>query len=202
MKAVCWQGKHDVRVETVPEPRLLSPTDAILQVTAAAIGGTDLHLYDALLPGVLPGDILGHEFMGVVVEVGSRVSRLRAGDRVVVPAAIGCGVCWFCRQEQWGLCDNTHPSPREAETVHGFAGAGRFGMGRRFGGFAGGQAEFVRIPFADRMAVEMPAGIADEALLLLAASFPAGWMAAESCAIRPGEVMAVFGCGAVGLLAI
>src|SRR5437016_4404084 len=149
MKALCWHGKKDVRVETVPDPKILNPRDAVLRITTTAICGSDLHLYDGYIPTMQKGDILGHEFMGEVVEVGAEVRQLRKGDRVVVPFAIACGQCWFCRKEFWSLCDNSNPNAGQAEKLYGYSSGGLFGYSHLFGGYAGGQAEYVRVPFAD-----------------------------------------------------
>jgi threonine dehydrogenase-like Zn-dependent dehydrogenase len=202
MKALCWFGKTDVRVEDVPEPKILNPRDAILKVTTAAICGSDLHLYDGYIPTMEKGDILGHEFMGEVVETGSGVSNLKVGDRVVVPFPISCGSCFFCRRGLWSACDNTNPNAWMQEKVYGFSGAGIFGYSHMMGGYAGGQAEFVRVPYADIGPVKIPEGLDDEKVLFLGDIFPTGYMAAENCDIQPGDTIAVWGCGPVGLFAI
>ena len=202
MKAVTWHGSHDVRVESVPDPELLRPRDAIVRVTATAICGSDLHLYDGFIPSMKNGDILGHEFMGEVVEVGSEVDGLEAGDRVVVPFPIACGNCWYCRNEQWALCDNSNPNAPLAELFFGESPAGIFGYSHLMGGYAGGQAEYVRVPFADVGPLKVPDGMSDEQVLLLSDILPTGWMAAENCALEGGETVAIWGCGPVGLLAV
>ncbi len=202
MKAVCWFGRNDVRVEHVPDPTILRPHDAIVRVTTTAICGSDLHIYDGYIPSMQAGDILGHEFMGEVVEVGPEVRTLRPGDRVVVPFTISCGNCWFCRNELWSLCDNTNPNAWMAEKLYGFSGAGLFGYSHLYGGYPGGQAEYVRVPFADVGPLKVPDGLRDEQVLFLSDILPTGYMAAENCAIRPGDVVAVWGCGPVGQLAI
>ncbi|MBX5492282.1 MAG: glutathione-dependent formaldehyde dehydrogenase [Chloroflexi bacterium] len=201
MKAVCWCGKDTVRVETVPEPRLLNPRDAIVRVTATTICGSDLHLYGGYVPGMQPGDIIGHEFMGEVVEVGPGVKNLRPGDRVVVPSVIACGACQYCRQELWSLCDNTNPSAAVLEGFYGYAMAGIFGYSHLFGGYAGSFAQYVRVPFADVGPLKVPDGLSDEQVLFLSDAFPTGFMGADLCDIRPGDIVAVWGCGAVGLFA-
>jgi len=202
MKAVCWWGKNEVRVENVPDPKILNPHDAIVRVTLTAICGSDLHLYDGYVPTMLRGDILGHEFMGEVVELGSEVKNLAIGDRVIVPFPIGCGRCFFCRSDQWSLCDNTNPNAWMVEALMGYSGAGIYGYSHMYGGYSGGQAEYVRVPFADVNPLKIPAGIPDEKVLFLTDIFPTGWMAAENCAIRNGDTVAVWGCGPVGQFAV
>ena len=202
MRANCWFGKHDVRVCEVPEPQLLSPRDAIVRVTLTTICGSDLHLYDGHVPSLQEGDILGHEFMGEVVSVGSGVENLRPGDRVVVPFAISCGRCFYCRRELWSLCDNSNPNGGLAAAVYGFSCGGLFGYSHMMGGYAGGQAEMVRVPFADVGPLKIPAGLRDEQVLFLSDVLPTGYMAAENCQIQQGDVVAVWGCGPVGQFAI
>src|SRR5918992_4411624 len=202
MRALCWYGKHDVRIENVPDPKILNPRDAILRVTSTAICGSDLHLYDGYIPTMQPGDILGHEFMGEVVEVGPQVRNLKKGDRVVVPFTIACGQCFFCRRELWSLCDNTNPNAWMAEKLYGASPAGLFGYSHMMGGYAGGQAEYVRVPFADVGPIQVPESLSDEQVLFLSDIFPTGYMAAENCDIQPGDVIAVWGCGPVGQFAI
>ena len=202
MKANCWFGKHDVRLCEVPEPQLLNPRDAIVRVTLTTICGSDLHLYDGHVPSMQEGDILGHEFMGEVVSVGSGVENLRPGDRVVVPFAISCGRCFYCRRELWSLCDNSNPNAAIAAAVHGFSCAGLFGYSYMMGGYAGGQAEMVRVPFADVGPLKIPAGLRDEQVLFLSDVLPTGYMAAENCQIQQGDVVAVWGCGPVGQFAV
>lgn len=203
MRALTWQGKHDVRVETVPDPRIVNPRDAIIQVTATAICGSDLHLYDAVIPGVQPGDILGHEFMGRVVETGPG-STLKKGQRVVVPFTISCGACFFCAQGQFSACDNSNPveTQEASELLYGHAMSGLFGYSHLTGGYPGGQAEYVRVPFSDVGPVVIPDGIPDEQVLFLSDILPTGWMAAENAQIHPDDSVAVWGCGPVGLFAI
>jgi threonine dehydrogenase-like Zn-dependent dehydrogenase len=202
MKALCWRGRNNVRVENVPDPEILNPRDAIVKVTRTAICGSDLHMYDGYIPTMQSGDILGHEFMGEVVEVGSSVDELKAGDRVLIPFCIACGNCSFCEQGLWSLCDNSNPNAWMAEKLYGFSGAGLFGYSHMYGGYAGGQAEYVRVPFADVGAFKVPDGLPDEQVLFLTDIFPTGYMAAENCNIKPGDVIAVWGCGPVGQFAI
>ena len=202
MKALCWFGKNDVRVEDVPEPKIINPRDAIIKVTRTAICGSDLHLLDGYVPAMLKGDIMGHEFMGEVVETGSEVKIVQKGDRVVVPFTISCGSCFFCIRGQYSLCDNTNPDAGKAEAVYGYSGAGLFGFSHLYGGYAGGQAEYVRVPFADVGPVKIPDGLEDEQVLFLSDIFPTGYMAAENCDIQPGDTVAVWGCGPVGQFAI
>jgi threonine dehydrogenase-like Zn-dependent dehydrogenase len=202
MKAVVWHGKSDVRVERVPDPKILNPRDAIIKVTTTAICGSDLHLYDGYIPTMEAGDILGHEFMGEVVEVGPANLRLRVGDRVVVPFTIACGRCFFCERQLWSACDNSNPNARIVEELYGFAGSGLFGYSHMMGGYAGGQAEYVRVPFADVGPITVPASLTDEQVLFLSDIFPTGYMAAENCEIRAGDTIAVWGCGPVGQMAI
>jgi threonine dehydrogenase-like Zn-dependent dehydrogenase len=201
MKAVCWFGTSDVRVESVPDPKILNPHDAIVRVTLTAICGSDLHLYDGYIPTMMAGDILGHEFMGEVVELGTEVKNLEIGDRVVVPFPICCGRCWFCKNGLWSACDNTNPNAWMVEAMNGFSGAGLYGYSHLYGGYAGGQAEYVRVPFADVNPLKIPDGLPDEKVLFLTDIFPTGWFAADNCDIKPGDVVAVWGCGPVGLFA-
>lgn len=202
MKAVCWQGKNKVSVEQVPDPKILNPRDAIVAVTSTAICGSDLHLYNGLIPGMKAGDILGHEFMGEVVEVGSENRVLKRGDRVVVPFCIGCGSCFFCNKGLTSLCDDSNPSATTSEKLYGASGAGLYGYSHIYGGYAGGQAEYVRVPFADFNAFILPRDMPDEQLLFLSDILPTGYMAAEQANIQPGDTVAVWGCGPVGQFAI
>jgi len=202
MKALCWNGKNDVRVETVPDPQILNPRDAIVRITSTAICGSDLHLFDGYIPTMKKGDILGHEFMGEVVDVGRGVGNLKVGDRVVVPFTICCGHCSFCKQELWSLCDNSNPNAWMAEKMYGFSAAGLFGYSHMMGGYAGGQAEYARVPYADVGPLKVPEGLPDEQALFLSDIFPTGYMAAENCNIQPGDTVAVWGCGPVGQFAI
>ena len=202
MKAVCWHGPHDVRVETVKDPELLNPRDAIVRVTSTAICGSDLHLYNGFVPGMAQGDILGHEFMGEVVEVGAGIEDLQPGDRVVVPFPIACGGCFACEEGLSSVCENSNPNAWMAEKLWGHATAGIFGYSHLTGGYAGGQAEYVRVPYADVGPIKVPHDVSDEAVLFLSDILPTGWMAAEACDIQPGNIVAVWGCGPVGLFAI
>ena len=202
MKAVCWHGTNDVRVEQVPDPAILNARDAIIKVTTTAICGSDLHLLDGFIPTLKDGDILGHEFMGEVVEVGPENRKLRIGDRVVVPFTIACGNCFFCRRKLWSLCDNSNPNAWMLEKLYGYSSSGLFGYSHMMGGYAGGQAQYVRVPFADVGPIKIPDGIPDEKVLFLSDIFPTGYMAAENCDIASGDTIAVWGCGPVGQFAI
>jgi threonine dehydrogenase-like Zn-dependent dehydrogenase len=201
MKAACWWGVGDVRVKDVPDPEILNPGDAIVKVTLAAICGSDLHLYNGFIPTMKKGDVLGHEFMGEVAEVGPDVKRVKVGDRVVIPFPIACGQCFFCRRELWSLCDNTNPNAWMAEKMYGYSTAGIYGYSHLTGGYAGGQAEYVRVPHADVGALVVDDGLSDEQVLFLGDILPTGYMAAEACGIQPGDTVAVWGAGPVGLLA-
>ena len=202
MKAVCWQGSNDVRVENVPEPKIINSRDAIIKITSTAICGSDLHIYSGKIPTMESGDILGHEFMGEVVEVGSQIQNLQVGDRVVVPFTIACGNCFFCKKDLWSLCDNSNPNASMPEKLFGHTPSGLFGYSHLLGGYAGGQAEYVRVPFADVGPLKVPEGMKDEQVLFLTDIFPTGYMAAENCNIQPGDTVAVWGCGPVGQFAI
>ena len=202
MKAVCWWGKGEVRVIDAPDPKILNPHDAIVKVTLTAICGSDLHLFDGYVPTMMRGDILGHEFMGEVMEVGPDVKNLRVGDRVIVPFPICCGRCWFCENDLWSCCDNTNPNAWMIEQLTGFSTAGIYGYSHLYGGYAGGQAEYVRVPFADVNPLVVPRDLPDEKLLFLTDILPTGYMAAENCDIKPSDTVAVWGCGPVGLFAI
>jgi threonine dehydrogenase-like Zn-dependent dehydrogenase len=202
MKALCWYGTDDVRVARVPEPEILNPRDAIIRVTLTAICGSDLHLLDGFIPTMRSGDILGHEFMGEVVEVGGENTKLKKGDRVVVPFTIACGRCFFCDRQLWSACDNSNPNAWMAEKLYGFSSSGLFGYSHMMGGYAGGQAEYVRVPFADVGPIKIPPELSDEQVLFLSDIFPTGYMAAENCNIQPGDTIAVWGCGPVGQFAI
>jgi threonine dehydrogenase-like Zn-dependent dehydrogenase len=202
MKAVCWFGREDMRVEDVPNPIILNPRDAIVRVTSTAICGSDLHLYNGYVPAMLPGDILGHEFMGEVVETGSGVENLSVGDRVVVPFPISCGQCHYCKDGLWSLCDNSNPNAALAEGMFGFSPAGIYGYSHLLGGYAGGQAEYARVPFADIGPAKVPDNITDDQAVMLADVFPTGYMAAEAAEIKAGDIVAVWGCGPVGLFSI
>src|SRR6266576_3089626 len=202
MKAVCWEGKKNVQVLSVPDPSIINPRDAILKITTTAICGSDLHLYDGYIPTMKKGDILGHEFMGEVVELGNAVKNLKKGDRVVVPFTIACGKCFFCKRDLWSACDNSNPNAATAETLYGFSGSGLFGYSHMMGGYAGGQAAYVRVPFADVGPLQIPDELSDEQVLFLSDIFPTGYMAAENCNIQPGDTIAVWGCGPVGQFAM
>jgi threonine dehydrogenase-like Zn-dependent dehydrogenase len=202
MKAVCFYDKNEVRVQEVPDPQILNPRDAIVRITSTAICGSDLHLYHGVMPTLKKGDILGHEFMGEVVEVGSEVRSLKKGDRVVVPFTIACGRCFFCEKQLWSLCDNSNPNAWIPEEVYGSSGSGLFGYTHMYGGYAGGQAEYARVPFADVGPIKIPDGFTDEQVLFLSDIFPTGYMAAENCGIQPGDTIAVWGCGPVGQFCI
>lgn len=202
MRAVSWAGKGKVTVSNLPDPEILSPHDAIVRVTLTAICGSDLHIYGGYIPTMEEGDVLGHEFMGEVVDIGKEVRNLRKGDRVVVPFTIACGKCFFCRRELWSLCDNTNPNAWMADLLYGESGSGLFGYSHLYGGYPGGQAEYVRVPFADVGPIKVPEQLTDEQVLFLSDIFPTGFMAAESCNIRPDDTVAVWGCGPVGLFTI
>lgn len=202
MKAVCWRGKNRVAVEDVPDPKILNPRDAIVKITATAICGSDLHIYGGFIPTMERGDIVGHEFMGEVVEVGSGVNNLNVGDRVVVPFDISCGDCFFCKRKLFSLCENSNPNAWIAEKLFGHSPAGIFGYSHMVGGYAGGQAEYARVPYADVGPIKIPVGLTDEQVLFLSDIFPTGYMAAENCDIQPGDTIAVWGCGPVGQFAI
>jgi threonine dehydrogenase-like Zn-dependent dehydrogenase len=202
MKALCWHGTGDVRVDTVADPEIIDSRDAIIKVTATAICGSDLHLLDGLMPTMQAGDILGHEFMGEVVALGSDVKNLKIGDRVVVPFNMACGSCFFCDKTMYSLCDNSNPNSGMAAEVMGQSPSGLFGYSHMMGGFGGGQAEFVRVPYADVGPIVIPDGLPDEQVLFLSDIFPTGYMAAENCGIEPGDTVAVWGCGPVGQFAI
>lgn len=202
MKANCWYGKQDVRVEDVPDPKILNRRDAILKVSSTAICGSDIHLYNGFIPTMKQGDILGHEFMGEVVEVGPDVKNLKVGDRVVAAFPISCGNCYFCKKEMYSLCENSNPNAWMAEKIFGHAPCGIYGYSHLTGGYAGGQAEFARVPYADMGTIKIENGLSDEQVLFLSDIFPTGYMAAEMCDIKPGDTIAVWGCGPVGQFAI
>ncbi len=202
MKANVWHGKNDMRVENVPDPRIINPRDAIVKITSTAICGSDLHMYDGYIPAMESGDILGHEFMGEVVEVGPAVKNLRAGDRVVVPFTIACGGCFFCERNEHSLCENSNPNAWMADKMWGHSPAGVFGYSHLTGGYAGGQAQYARVPYADAGPLKIDDGLDDDKVLFLSDVLPTGWMAAENCNIQRGDTVAVWGCGPVGQFAI
>ena len=202
MKALCWHGKNDIRCDTVPDPKIEDPRDAIIKMTSCAICGSDLHLFDGFMPGMESGDIMGHEFMGEVVEVGSANKKLKVGDRVVVPFTITCGECEQCRRGNFSVCERSNRNKALAEKMFGHATAGLFGYTHLTGGYAGGQAEYVRVPFADSAPVKIPDGLTDEQVLFLGDIFPTGWQAAVQCDIQPTDTVAVWGAGPVGQFAI
>ncbi len=202
MHANCWMGKKRVSIEEVPDPKILNTQDAIIKVTSTAICGSDLHLYNGLIPSMQKGDVLGHEFMGEVVEVGPSVRKLKVGDRVVVPFPIACGACTPCKQGEFSLCENSNPNAWMAEKLWGYSPAGLFGYSHMLGGYAGGQAEYARVPFADVGPLKVPPELTDEKVLFLSDIFPTGYMGAEMCNLKGGEVVAVFGAGPVGQFAI
>ncbi len=202
MKALCYEGTTKVAVKQVPDPEILSPGDCIVKITSTAICGSDLHLYDGYIAGMKKGDILGHEFMGEIIEVGRNVKKVAVGDRVVVPFSIGCGHCFNCEQGKTSLCDNSNPKSEIAEKLYGYAGAGIYGYSHIYGGYAGGQAEYARVPFADANPFKVPSGVPDDKLLFLSDIFPTGYAAAERGDIQKGDVVAVWGCGPVGQFAI
>src|SRR5947208_2822048 len=202
MRANCWYGKTVTRVEEVPDPQILNQRDAIVKITSTAICGSDLHLYNGFIPTMQSGDILGHEFMGEVVEIGSAIQNLKVGDRVVVPFPIACGQCFSCEQKMFSLCENSNPNAYMAEKLWGHSPAGIFGYSHLLGGYAGGQAQYARVPFADVGPIKIPNGFSDEQVLFLSDILPTGYMAAENCDIQPGDTVAGWGCGPVGQFAI
>jgi threonine dehydrogenase-like Zn-dependent dehydrogenase len=204
MRALTWHGKHDVRVDTVPDPEIVNPRDAIIKITSTAICGSDLHLYDHTIPTMKAGDVLGHEFMGEVVEVGRGNSRLKVGQRVVVPFVIACGQCYFCQQQQFAACDNSNPAETAdmSEFLYGYPMTGAFGYSHLTGGYSGGQAEYVRVPYSDVGPIVIPDGIEDDKVLFLSDILPTGWMAADNCEIKPTDTVAIWGCGPVGLFSV
>ena len=202
MRATCWMGKEDVRVETVPDPKILNQRDVIVKITSTAICGSDLHLYNGFVPTMESGDILGHEFMGEVVEAGRGVQNLNKGDRVVVPFPIACGSCFSCQRGLFSVCENSNPNAWMAEKMWGHSPAGIFGYSHLLGGYAGGQAEYARVPFADVGPIKVPEGLSDEQVLFLSDIYPTGYMGADMCNIQPGDTIAVWGCGPVGQFAM
>lgn len=202
MKALCWNGVHRLAVEDVDEPTILNDHDAILRVRASSVCGSDLHLLDGYVPTMRAGDVIGHEFIGEVVDIGPAVRRHRVGDRVVVASPLGCGRCWYCERGEWSLCDNSNPAPGATQTVYGHTPAGIFGYSHAFGGFAGSHAEYVRVPFADRGAFAVPDSLSDEQAVFISDAVPTGWMAAEQAGVHGGDIVAVWGCGGVGQMAM
>jgi threonine dehydrogenase-like Zn-dependent dehydrogenase len=202
MKAITWHGKGDMRCETVPDPKIQDGRDAIIKVSSCAICGSDLHLMDGMIPTMERGDIVGHECMGEVVEVGKDNKKLKVGDRVVVPFTISCGECFFCQRGFFSGCERSNPNAKMAEKMWGHSPAGLFGYSHLLGGYAGGQAEYVRVPYADVGPIKIPAGMTDEQALFLSDIFPTGYMGAEFCNIKGGETIAIWGCGPVGQMAI
>ncbi len=204
MKALCWHGKRDIRCDAVPDPKIENPRDAIIKVTACAICGSDLHLYNGFMPGMESGDVMGHETMGEVVELGAEVKNLKIGDRVVVPFTISCGECFFCKKGLFSGCERSNPSPNRevAAKLWGHSPAGLFGYTHLLGGYAGGQAEYLRVPYADVGPIKVPSTLTDEQVLFLSDIFPTGYMGADFCEIQPGDTIAVFGCGPVGQFSI
>ncbi|HZH17229.1 MAG TPA: zinc-dependent alcohol dehydrogenase [Archangium sp.] len=202
MRALCWNGVNDLRVETVPDPEIVNPHDVILRVTMSTTCGSDLHFIDGYIPLMREGDVIGHEFMGEVVEVGPEVKKVKKGDRVVVPSFIVCGNCWYCQHDLWSLCDNTNPKPEFQQETFGYPTAGIYGYTHAFGGYAGGHATYVRVPHADNDCFIVPKGLRDEQVLFLSDAAPTGYMGAEFCNIHPGDTIAVWGAGGVGLMAM
>lgn len=202
MKAICWHGTSDVRCDNVDDPKIADPGDVIIRVTSTAICGSDLHLYDGFMPTMQAGDVIGHEPMGEVVAVGNGVKTLKKGDRIVVPFTIACGTCWFCNQEMYSLCDTSNPNKAMAEKVMGHSPAALFGYSHMLGGIPGGQAEYLRVPFADVSPLKIESDLEDEKVLFLSDIFPTGYMGAENAEIQAGETVAIWGCGPVGQFAI
>lgn len=202
MKAITWHGKADMRYETVPDPSIQHPRDAIIKVTACAICGSDLHIYGGLIPSMQAGDVMGHETMGEIVEIGPAIKTLKVGDKVVIPFTIACGECFFCERGFYSACERSNPNHQAAAKLWGHSPAGLFGYSHMLGGYAGGQAEYMRVPFADTGALKVPSGLSDDQALFLSDIFPTGYMAADFCDIQPGETIAVWGCGPVGQMAI
>ncbi len=202
MKALCWMGKEKVEVHTVPDPKLINPHDAIIKITRTAICGSDLHLYDGYIPTMESGDILGHEFMGIVEEVGPEVKKLKRGDRVVVPFTIACGNCFFCKRQFWSACDNSNPNAHIMEEAYGYGASALYGYSHMMGGYAGGQAQYARVPFADVGPIKIENDLPDDKVLFLSDIFPTGYQGAENAQIEPGDTVAIWGCGPVGLFAV
>ncbi|UST52709.1 glutathione-dependent formaldehyde dehydrogenase (plasmid) [Comamonadaceae bacterium OTU4NAUVB1] len=201
MRAICWNGVNKLAVETVPDPILVNPGDAILKVRLSTTCGSDLHFIDGYIPTMKEGDVIGHEFMGEIVEVGTGVRKLRQGDRVVVPSFIGCNHCWYCAHQLWSLCDNTNPHPYLQEPLLGYPTGGIYGYTHAFGGYAGSHAQYMRLVHADANCFHVPEGVSDAQALFLSDAGPTGFMGADFCGIEPGDTVAVWGCGGVGLMA-
>lgn len=201
MRALCWNGVNDLRVETVPDPSIANPHDAILRVTMSTTCGSDLHFIDGYVPTMRAGDVIGHEFVGEVIEAGRDVKKVKPGDRVVVPSFVCCGHCWFCQHDLWSLCDNTNPNAEMQSLLLGYPTAGVYGYTHAFGGYAGCHAEYIRVPHADVDCFPVPEGLRDEQVVFLSDAGPTGYMGAEFCNIHPGDTVAVWGCGGVGLMA-
>ncbi|MES2462879.1 MAG: zinc-dependent alcohol dehydrogenase [Armatimonadota bacterium] len=202
MKALCWHGKNHVSVDNVADPKIINDRDIVIKITSTAICGSDLHLYNGFIPTMEDGDILGHEFMGEVIEKGKGVNNLAIGDRVVIPFTIACGNCLHCKKDQWSLCDNSNPNAQLPEKLYGATPSALFGYSHMYGGYAGGQAEYARVPYGDVGPYKVPEGLTDEQVLFLTDIFPTGYMAAENCNIQQGDTVAIWGCGPVGLFAI
>jgi len=202
MRAIVWNGVNDLRVERVPDPEIISPHDAIVRVTMSSVCGSDLHLLGGYIPAMKPGDIIGHEFMGEVVDTGSEVGKVRKGDRVIVVSILGCGQCEHCRRTDFSCCDNTNPKPLMAEAVWGHSPAGIIGYSHALGGWAGSHANYIRVPFADVNVFKVPEGIPDEKALFVSDACPTGFMGADLAGIQPGDIVAVWGCGGVGQMAM
>lgn len=201
MRALTWQGVNELSVETVPDPNVVNPHDVVLRVSRSSVCGSDLHFIDGYIPTMREGDVIGHEFLGEVVETGPEVRGLSVGDRVVVPSFIGCGACWHCTHDEWSLCDNTHPKPELSEMALGYPTGGIYGYTHAFGGYAGSHAEYVRVPHGGVNAFVVPEAVSDDQAVFVSDAAPTGWMGADFAAIRPGDTVAVWGCGAVGLMA-
>lgn len=201
MRALCWNGVNDLRVETVPDPEIVNPRDAVLKVNLSTTCGSDLHFIDGYIPSMREGDVIGHEFMGEIVETGRDVSNVKKGDRVVIPSFIACGDCWYCQHQFYSLCDNTNPNPELQEPLFGNSTGGCFGYTHAFGGYAGSHAEYIRVPYADTGCFQVPDGVPDDQALFLSDAAPTGYMGADFCDIEPGDIVAVWGCGGVGLMA-
>ena len=202
MRALCWNGVNDLRVETVPDPEIVNPRDAILKVIASTTCGSDLHFIDGYIPTMREGDVIGHEFMGEVVDVGPAVTKVKRGDRVVVPSFICCGSCWYCKHDLWSLCDTTNPNAVMQEAALGYPTAGIYGYTHAFGGYAGSHATYIRVPHADTDCFKVPEGLEDEQVLFLSDAAPTGFMGADFCNIQRGDVIAVWGAGGVGQMAL